>query len=94
MVKVEGGVPEYFFALFALPRFLQGVALAPSPIVQPVTLLNDRIGGVLYPHVSTERPFTRPLEGRAVHTVDASVVLPSEVVEALRVDPSADLLRE
>ena len=63
----------------------------PSPTVQSVALLNDRIRGVLHPHVSTERPLTRPLEGRAVHTVDASVILPSEVIEAFWVDPSAYL---
>ena len=91
VVKMEGGVPEYFFAFFALSGFLQGIALMPAPIMQAVAMLNDRIRGVLDPHVSTERTLTRPLEGRTIHAVDASVVLPSEVVQTLWVDAPADL---
>ena len=54
--------------------------MANTPHVHLITLFHHQFWGVLYPDVRTERPFTRPLESRTIDTIDAEVVLPSDVV--------------
>ena len=49
---------------------------------------------VLYPDISTERLLTGSLQCGAIHTIDAKVVFPRQIVGTLRIYPAFNPLFE
>lgn len=88
VVMMERGVNVNVVSFFGLACTLQGVSQMHAPHVLAVTLLYNKFWRILHPDIGTKRSLTRPLECRTVEAVDATVVLPCQVVKTVGVDPA------
>ena len=76
----------YLAALFGLADSLQRVSLPHTPHVHLIALFYYEVGDVLHPYVGTKRLFAATLQGRAVNTIDAEIVLPRDIVSTLWIE--------
>ena len=83
---LERGVNVNVVSFFGLACTLQGVSQMHAPHVLAVTLLYNKFWRILHPDIGAERSLARPLECRTVEAVDATVVLPSQIVKTVGVD--------
>ena len=55
-----------------------------------VAFVNLQVRGILHPNVNTESPLTAALQGRAINAIGRPVVLPCNIIYALRIHLSCD----